>query len=79
MRHYGRCWWVAGPGAETGAGIPDDAYTASGLSGNFVTVIPSQRAVVVTVVDGDRRTARAAGSGFLSAADYSRLLSRLTA
>jgi CubicO group peptidase (beta-lactamase class C family) len=78
MRHYGHCWWVAGPCAETDTGIRADAFTAWGLNGNFVTVIPSRQLVVVVLVDRTRAgTDRSATGGFVSAADYSWLLNRL--
>jgi CubicO group peptidase (beta-lactamase class C family) len=43
MGHYGYCWWVAGPQAPANSGIPADTFTAWGLSGNFLSIIPSRQ------------------------------------
>jgi CubicO group peptidase (beta-lactamase class C family) len=76
MRNYGYCWWVAGPGdAEP---IPPDTFTAWGLSGNFVTVVPSLQLVLVVLVDRTRPPTGSPTGSVISTTDYSRLLAGLT-
>jgi CubicO group peptidase (beta-lactamase class C family) len=49
---YGYCWWVAGPTDELGAsGIADGTYSAVGLGGNFLTVLPAVDAVLTVLAD----------------------------
>lgn len=44
---YGYLWWIAGPEHDlTAAGIPAGTYSANGMGGNFVTILPGLRAVV---------------------------------
>jgi CubicO group peptidase (beta-lactamase class C family) len=44
---YGYLWWIAGPEQDlTAAGIPAGTYSANGLGGNFLTILPELRAVV---------------------------------
>jgi CubicO group peptidase (beta-lactamase class C family) len=51
---YGYCWWVAGPPDELGdTGIAGQMYSAVGLGGNFMTVLPAIDTVVTVVTDGD--------------------------
>jgi CubicO group peptidase (beta-lactamase class C family) len=49
---YGYCWWVAGPSDElSGSGIADSTYSAIGIGGNFLTVLPDVDAVVTVLTD----------------------------
>ncbi|MDT5044949.1 MAG: hypothetical protein QOG75_802 [Mycobacterium sp.] len=44
---YGFLWWIAGPEQDLrAAGIPAGTYSANGMGGNFVTILPGLRAVV---------------------------------
>jgi CubicO group peptidase (beta-lactamase class C family) len=44
---YGYLWWIAGPEQDlSAAGIPAGTYSANGMGGNFVTILPGLRAVV---------------------------------
>jgi CubicO group peptidase (beta-lactamase class C family) len=44
---YGYLWWIAGPEQDlTAAGIPAGTYSANGMGGNFLTILPGLRAVV---------------------------------
>jgi CubicO group peptidase (beta-lactamase class C family) len=44
---YGFLWWIAGPEQDlTAAGIPAGTYSANGMGGNFLTILPGLRAVV---------------------------------
>jgi CubicO group peptidase (beta-lactamase class C family) len=49
---YGYCWWVAGPSDELShSGIEGQVYSAVGLGGNFLTVLPALDTVVTVVTD----------------------------
>ena len=38
---YGHLWWIAGPEQDlTAAGIPAATYSANGMGGNFLTILP---------------------------------------
>jgi len=44
---YGFLWWIAGPERDlTAARIPAGTYSANGMGGNFLTILPGLRAVV---------------------------------
>jgi CubicO group peptidase (beta-lactamase class C family) len=44
---YGHLWWIAGPEQDlSAAGIPAGTYSANGIGGNFLTILPGLRAVV---------------------------------
>jgi CubicO group peptidase (beta-lactamase class C family) len=44
---YGFLWWIAGPEQDlSAAGIPAGTYSANGMGGNFLTILPGLRAVV---------------------------------
>jgi CubicO group peptidase (beta-lactamase class C family) len=44
---YGYLWWIAGPEQDlSAAGIPAGTYSANGMGGNFLTILPGLRAVV---------------------------------
>ena len=52
---YGYCWWVAGPSDELGhIGNVTNCYSAVGVGGNFLTVLPEADAVVTVVTNADR-------------------------
>jgi CubicO group peptidase (beta-lactamase class C family) len=48
-KHYGAHFWLEVPDEYRTAGVrlPDDAFHAAGHEGQFVTVVPSQEAVIV--------------------------------
>jgi CubicO group peptidase (beta-lactamase class C family) len=46
---YGYLWHVNLPVRFDAPSLPADGYTAQGVSGQFVTVIPSERLVLVRV------------------------------
>lgn len=72
---YGYCWWVAGPSDELGdIGIAHTVYSAIGLGGNFLTVLPDI-GTVVTVVTGSSTSPAEA----LTNDDYQALLGHLAA
>jgi hypothetical protein len=49
---YGYCWWVAGPSDELShIGIADSIYSAIGLGGNFLSVLPDIDTVVTVLTD----------------------------
>jgi CubicO group peptidase (beta-lactamase class C family) len=49
---YGYCWWVAGPPDQLShSGVAGQVYSAVGLGGNFMTVLPDID-TVVTVISG---------------------------
>lgn len=48
---YGYLWHVNLPSRFDDPALPPDGYTAEGVSGQFVTVIPSKRLVVVRVAN----------------------------
>jgi CubicO group peptidase (beta-lactamase class C family) len=69
---YGYCWWVAGPSDELGRiGNAIDCYSAVGVGGNFLTVLPGAD-TVVTVVTG-------AGRAPMTNDQYQELITRLVA
>ncbi|MES4793143.1 MAG: serine hydrolase, partial [Chloroflexota bacterium] len=47
-KSYGYLWWTYAPG--TTEGVPSDAYSARGLFGNDLLVIPSQDLIVVRLI-----------------------------
>ncbi|MGA7465384.1 serine hydrolase domain-containing protein [Mycobacterium sp.] len=52
---YGYCWWVAGPSDELRhIGNVTNCYSAIGVGGNFLTVLPEADAVVTVVTNADR-------------------------
>jgi hypothetical protein len=49
---YGYLWWIAGPEHDlNAAGIPAGTYSANGMGGNFLTILPGLRAVVAVTTD----------------------------
>jgi len=48
-RHYGAHFWLDVPDEYRGTGgrLPDDAFHAAGHDGQFLTIIPSRKLVVV--------------------------------
>ena len=47
-------WWIAGPEQNlTAAGIPAGTYSANGMGGNFLTILPGLRAVVAVTTGPD--------------------------
>jgi CubicO group peptidase (beta-lactamase class C family) len=70
---YGYLWWIAGPEQDmTAAGIPAGTYSANGLGGNFLTILPGLRAVVaVTTRSGiDESTPQPPDNTPSAVADY---------
>lgn len=46
---YGYMWWVtAEPARENGSDIPVPSYTAAGLGGRFIAILPTLRTVLAT-------------------------------
>jgi CubicO group peptidase (beta-lactamase class C family) len=58
---YGYLWWIAGPESDlAAAGIPAGTYSANGMGGNFLTILPGLHAVVAVTTgpgldDSDRQ------------------------
>jgi CubicO group peptidase (beta-lactamase class C family) len=71
---YGYMWWVSRAGIMLpGVIVPEGTYTAAGVRGHYVTVIPALDAVVVHRVDTDQPNTS------VSKAEYGRLISLLLA